>query len=293
MVDGGHDVAVGGEFLGPGGVLGAHTTEPGGEEHHREGAAVLRHRSAGHRVGPGARQSVEQEPGYARVVGQRRRDSARLRLGPPEIRARRASPCPRPAGYQSCTTSGRAPFSPSARERFSTRYVSFPGPGPPRARTTPASACPPGNARRPGEVRHRKRPRRHRPRDDERHAHRRPRQRRPPRGPPRRPAGAPCPPPGECERPRDGGRAHHRRELPARPRQGEHGHRAHEQRPEPSAAGPRHRRGSQRARTRTRAPSTVRASGADSVAPVDTVIRPSSDPVTARHIALTSRPCAT
>ncbi|CAM5405350.1 hypothetical protein SCALM49S_08109 [Streptomyces californicus] len=63
--------------------------------------------------------------------------------------------------------------------------------------------------------------------------------------------------------------------------------------PEPSAAGPRHRRGSQRARTRTRAPSTVRASGADSVAPVDTVIRPSSDPVTARHIALTSRPCAT
>ncbi|MFF0502016.1 hypothetical protein ACFYUH_00215 [Streptomyces fimicarius] len=64
--------------------------------------------------------------------------------------------------------------------------------------------------------------------------------------------------------------------------------------PAASAAGPRSRSGSQRAATRTRAPSTVRASGADNGSPaVGSVMRISSGRPAARRIALTSQPCAT
>ncbi len=85
VVQRGHRIAVGGEFLRPGRVLGAHPAEARGEQHHREGPAPRGDRCVRHRVPPRGHRAVQGEGRQPGVAGQGVPDRPRLVRGPAEV----------------------------------------------------------------------------------------------------------------------------------------------------------------------------------------------------------------
>lgn len=107
VVEGGDHVAVAGQFLRPGGVLGAHSARPGREQHDGEPPSSAAHRGVEDRTAAGPRNTVDQETRQADFAGEGLGDGARLVLRASEVlgplRARGLF-C---AGYQSWTTTVR------------------------------------------------------------------------------------------------------------------------------------------------------------------------------------------
>ncbi len=220
MVQRGHQVAVAGEFLRPGGVLGAHPARPGREQHDREPFAAPGHRGVEDRTAAGVRDTVDQEVRQADAAGEGGGDGARLVLRAPEVLGPRRTGGALLRGVPELDHD-RAPVGRIGGEGLRPLLVG-PLQHPGADRELARGLGEHGDGEGPGG---------HRTAGDQPGAGQRSRQRQPPAGPPRGPAG-PAPPQGsEDEGQDEGGAGQDGQQLPAEPGHPQHEHGQEEHRP--------------------------------------------------------------
>ena len=232
MVEGGDQVAVAGQLLRPGGVLGPHPARPRGEKDDREPLSPAGHRGVDDRAAAGPRDAVDQETGQADPAGEGLGDRPRLAL--------RASQIPGPRDARRALLRrvpeldhDRAPVVRIGGEALGAERVGpLHHPGADRE-----------GARRLGEDGHGEGPGGHRAGGDQAGAGQRSRQGQPPAGPPRRSAGTSPQQGREGERRGDGGAGQDRQHLPADPHDAQHDRRRYEDRPRRDGDGPAGGRG--------------------------------------------------